>query len=94
MEQAELKAVSEVVNFLMETPGIKHATKYLHEKRTIRGTLIGKPRKGAPRITLAVSIGKPNYRERFFVKDCLQAGEQFPVRKVQLQMQPVKRKKK
>lgn len=93
MEQAELKAAAEVVNSLMEIPNIKHATKYLDAKRTIRGTLIGKPRKGAPRVTLAISIGKPNYKERFFIKDCLKAGEPFPVKKVQLKMQPVRRTK-
>ncbi len=31
-----------------------------------------------------LTIGKPNYREREFIKDCQKAGESFPVKKIQL----------
>lgn len=92
MDTTELKAVSDVVNSLMAIPNLKHATKYLSPKRTIRGTLIGRMRKNQRRITLALSIGSPNYKERKFIKDCVKAEEPFPVRKVQLKIQPVKRK--
>ena len=33
---------------------------------------------------LIVTIGRPNYEERDFVKKCRKAGEPFPLKKVQL----------
>lgn len=72
--------------------GAKTATKYLSPKLTVRGTLHGKLDKRARRVTLAVSIGSPNYAERQFIKDCIKAREPFPLRDVQLKYPPVKRK--
>lgn len=39
-----------------------------------------------------VKIGAPNYKEVRFIAACKAAGEPFPVKKVQLQPWPVKRK--
>ena len=33
-------------------------------------------------IELLVSVGRPNYQERLFVKRCQKAGEPFPVKKI------------
>lgn len=40
---------------------------------------------------IRLTIGKPNYAEREFIKDCKKAGEPFPVERVQLMHVPVKR---
>jgi hypothetical protein len=36
------------------------------------------------RVEVAITIGRPNYQERDLVRACMRAGEQFPVKKVQL----------
>jgi hypothetical protein len=36
------------------------------------------------RIQIALKIGTPNYHERQFIKDCVKAGEPFPVKKIKL----------
>lgn len=41
--------------------------------------------------TYLVTIGKPNFAERRFIKKALQAHEPFPIKKVQLQYWPTKK---
>lgn len=71
------------------------ATKFLGPKAIVRATrplLRGKvPKRG--NIEIVVSMGRPNYRERQFVKKCQKAGEKFPVKKVQLSFPPKRRRK-
>lgn len=61
---------------------VKQATKYLSPKLTIKATRQGKTRKGERQMTILVSIGRPNYTEREFIKQAVKAGEPFPVNKV------------
>ena len=42
--------------------------------------------------TVVVTIGKPNYKQRIFVKQCKKAGVRFPITKVQLTYWPKKRR--
>lgn len=44
--------------------------------------------------TILLTIGRPNYRERAFIKLAQSAGEPFPVRKLQLTFWPKKRTKR
>lgn len=41
-----------------------------------------------PHVTYLLSVGKPNYAEREFIAACIEAGEKFPVRKLQLRHYP------
>lgn len=62
------------------------ATKYVSENMIVRATVRrfrGKICKGNQEIVLC--IGKPNHRERQFIKRCKKAGEPFPIKKIQLQ---------
>lgn len=43
-------------------------------------------------VDITLTIGRPNYVERKFIKLCLQAGEKFPLQKVQLKYPPKRRK--
>lgn len=86
-----LKSVNAVVDALLNGDGIKTATKYISKKLTVRGTWVGNDDYGIERRTMSLSIGEPNYAEREFIKLCGLAKEPFPVRKVQLKFQPVKR---
>lgn len=94
MERAVIQAVAQCVAQIRATKAIK-ATKYLGEKVTVKAALKrhrhGKmPSKVSRRAgeTIVVSIGRPNYAERAFIKACRRSGEALPVKKVQLKFQP------
>ena len=42
------------------------------------------PRRNARSTTVVLTVGKPNYAVRKFIRMCRAAGEPFPVRKIQL----------
>lgn len=66
------------------TEGAKRATKFLAPERTVKATYQGRRDRRATRHTILVTIGRPNYRERQFIRACRRAGEPFPVKKVQI----------
>jgi hypothetical protein len=70
--------------------GAKRATKYISEKLVVKATVRNRERRGL-HTELVFTIGRPNYAEREFIKECKKAGESFPVKKVQIQW-PKKRK--
>lgn len=70
----------------------KTATKFLDPKFVVKATHQRKPDGRDRSTTLVVTLGRPNYTERKFIKDCKKAGVPFPVRKVQLKFWPKKRK--
>jgi hypothetical protein len=71
--------------------GVRRAVVFQHPNLTIVATRRHKGRKGERITEILLTIGKPNFRNRKFVKDYLKAGEPFPVRKVQLQFWPEKK---
>lgn len=86
MEKAVRKAVSDVVA-AVSVPGVHRATKYLSDKLVVRATRQRYSRKTDVRNgTVFLTMGRPNYACRKFIKACKKAGEPFPVRKVQLQL--------
>lgn len=80
-----MNSVIEVLENLLTSGAVK-ATKYLSEKEVIRATrrtVQGKiPKKG--NIEISLTLGRPNYEERKFVKTCKKAKQKFPIQKVQL----------
>lgn len=71
------------------------ATKYVSPNEVIRATrkyYRAKPGryKGhfAKHLDLVLTHGKPNYREREFIRQCKKAGEPLPVKKIQLRYAP------
>lgn len=85
-------AVVQVVEALLLT-GAHTATKFLGSKAIVRATRPledGKlPKRG--NIEIRVTMGLPNYRERQFIKDCFKAGENLPVKRVQIKYPPKRR---
>lgn len=80
------RIVGQVVIALLATDA-HLATKYVNEFETVRAKRVcynGKINKRSKRTTVVVSLGRPNYREREFIKKCKKAGEPFPVKKIQL----------
>ncbi len=66
---------------------VRQATLYLSPTCVLRATRmreLGKTRFNPRKVELVVTIGRPNYLEREFVKQCKQSGEPFPVKRVQL----------
>jgi len=57
----------------------------------VKATRQHKLRKGGRGSTLLVTIGKPNYLERKFVRECQKAGEPFPIKRIQLKGYPAKK---
>jgi hypothetical protein len=69
----------------------KRAVYYISPKEVVSVCRRFKARKANRRNDFVMKFGAPNYLETAFVKQCLKAGEPFPVKKVQLQPWPVKR---
>lgn len=81
----DARVVGRVYAALAHSPA-KSATTIVDRDRVITVTRIGTKRThGRSRSTsVVVTVGKPNYRWRAFLKQCVAAGEPFPVKKVQL----------
>lgn len=77
--------VSQVVNALRSNEA-RIATKYLSEKEVVRATI----RRYRGRVSykgnldIILKVGRPNFKERKFIKLCKKAGVSFPVQKIQL----------
>ncbi len=83
--------VAKVFEHLVRTDS-RVATKFLSPRfvirmtrRTCRGKFIG------PNLSVELTIGRPNFVERKFIKSCEKAGERFPVKKIQLK--PLRKQK-
>ncbi len=84
------KAISQVIETILEGGAIQ-ATKYFSETLIVRArrrTYGGKVVKGNTEILL--TIGKPNYQEREFIKTCKRAKEPFPIKRVLIKWPKVK----
>ena len=77
--------LNQVVEVVMEL-GAKKATKYLSENLTVKATRRFKANKRSRSTDIVLTIGKPNYAERQFIKKCRRAGEPFPIKKLQIKM--------
>ena len=93
--------VLEVVEALINNPNVIRAVKYVSPVWIVRATrkrFGGKILKRG-NVEIILTIGRPNYIEREFVKLCHKAGEKFPMRGVHLKLynpkpNKLKRKKK
>ncbi len=90
-----LNAITNVIEQLLRTEAIK-AVKYLAPNqivRAVRRKIIGKGIDKRGNIEISLTIGRPNYIERDFVKLCQKAKEPFPVKKIQIKFYNPKPKK-
>jgi len=76
------KYYSDLVEIIINKPTVIKATKFVGPKEIVRAVRQTykkfKPRKG-DNIQITLTIGKPNYAEREFIKKCQLAKESFPV---------------
>ena len=59
--------------------GVYRATKFLTPDLVVRATRPHKYDRRSRQNSVIVTVGKPNFRERRFIKDCRKAGEPLPV---------------
>lgn len=78
------KAVAQVLHAVARIHPVHTATMYLAPDLTVRVSRVAKPLKRHRTHTYVVTVGKPNYRARGFIKQAVKAGEPFPIRKIQL----------
>jgi len=64
--------------------GARRATVFLSPKLTVKATRRHKMRGGECRTELVLTIGRPNYSEREYIKLCQDCGEKFPVKRIKL----------
>lgn len=85
-------AIRRVVESCLECPDIRSAYIVQDEKLVVKATKRQKPRKGENHTEMVLTIGRPNYAEREFIKLCKKAGEPFPIKKMQYKIYPKKKK--
>lgn len=88
MEKQIQNAVVNVVSAVSQ-PKVYFAAKYLSEKLVVRATrprTNGKVSARGTNIHASLVIGRPNFKQREFIKRCKKAGEPFPVKKVQIKL--------
>lgn len=91
MDKHILKTIKE----LMES-GANTALKILGDNEIIRAKRktyksFGKKPQKRGNVEIILTIGKPNYSERSFIKSLKKAGEKFPVKHVMLKFAPKKK---
>ena len=87
--------INQSIALLLKT-GAWKATRYISDKQVERVTrrryLRSRKVFSKYEMDFVVSLGRPNYIDRKFIKACEKAGESFPIKKVQLKFLPKKRK--
>ena len=81
-----------VLDTLIAT-GARRATSYLDENTIVRATAQRRPDKRSRSQTYLLTIGKPAFLDRRFIRMAKKAGEPFPIKKVQLKFWPEKKSK-
>ena len=86
-------AITQTIMRVLLCPEIRKATKYLGERDVVKCTRQRKFDGRTRGETFLLTVGRPNYTEKKFIKAYLMAGEPFPVKRVQVQWYPIKEKK-
>lgn len=76
--------IVDVLDALIDNNAVR-ATKFISEKEIVRAkrkTFGKKIVRG--NVEIILTIGRPNFEERNFIKNCKKAGESFPIKKIQL----------
>ena len=79
------KICEQVIDTLLKASAIK-ATKYINPKFVIKAKrkLYNNKIYKSGNVEIALTIGKPNYKECRFIKDCIKVKESFLIKKIQL----------
>lgn len=86
------KSIAQTVESVLETGEVRQATTFLDENTVVTASRRHRPEKRSNHTELVLTMGKPNYRQREFIKACKKSGEPFPVKKTQLKFYPKRRR--
>lgn len=84
MPELQLKDYRRAVLLAVENvahEGAKTARVFLSPTYVVKATYFGKRHANGRQKQLMITLGKPNYLERAFIKDAKKAGCKFPIRK-------------
>lgn len=84
----EYKIFSVLADMILDGEAIR-ATKYFSDKMVVSATrqrFGGKVLHGKNAVII-FKVGKPNFKEREFIKLCKKAGEPFPIKKIQIKVE-------
>ena len=81
------------VDALVTNPQMRRATWYVAPNVTQKATRQRRKSGRALSETFIVTVGRPNARERKFIKLAKRAGEPFPIKKIQLTPWPKAKEK-
>ena len=70
---------------------LRSAVRYLSPRLRVKLTRHRRPSGRALGETFHLAVGAPNYAERAFIAECVEAGEPFPVRRIQVREYPAKK---
>lgn len=89
-----MKNYNNVIGVVLTGEVVK-ATEYISPKEIIRAVRKRYHNKilKAHNVEITLTIGKPNYAEREFIKECQKAKEPFPIKKIQLKFYNPKKAK-
>lgn len=59
-------------------PRIRRATIYINEATTVKATVQHRQRRNARQTTMILTVGRPNYGERYYIRRAKKNGEKFP----------------
>lgn len=86
------QAVTKATNLLIDDGTIRKATVFLNDRMVVKATRQRKMDRRDQSATFLLTLGRPNFVERRFIRLCKQAGEPFPVKKVRIQYWPKKKR--
>ena len=68
------------------------ATKFISQTLTVRASrrLVDGKVRNDRKMEIVLTIGRPNFEAREFIKQCRRAGEPFPVKKIQFKLPTIK----
>lgn len=69
----------------------RRATAFISPTLTLKATAQRKQDKRAKSTTVLVTVGRPNFVERRFIRVCQKAGMAFPLRQIQWKFWPKKK---
>lgn len=76
---------------MLDNVNVRKGTSYIAENFVIKASRTHPYRKNNRSESFVVTVGKPNYEERAFIKKCKKAGEPLPVKKTQFKYWPKKK---
>lgn len=84
-QQFTNESIGELVT-LIDLGGYKKATKFWSPRFVVKATRQGERDLRAKQVTVLITLGRPNYVEREFIKKATKAKEPFPIKKIQLKL--------